>query len=358
MELVPDPAPPDPRATRARLMIQRSKSAVRVAIGLVAAVVVAVPYAIGERAIAAAGVGLLAVLLVAFRAADDRPGHFRVASHLLYGGALSAVAYAVFGAGLPSAITVYFPALVLLGAAHILGARAALLWSVPSLLLVGAGVFAAPDVAREVSPVATFAVRAATLLTILAFAMSFRRAHDLQAAELLRGATTDALTGLANRRELDRALEEARLRAQRFERHGAVLFVDLDGVKVVNDTFGHAAGDDLIRTTADRIAAATRKVDTPARLGGDEFVILLSEFEDPKAAEVVARKLLAALAEPLRVGQEWIEPSASIGLASFPDAARDAHDLLRLADDTMYQAKRAGGNRIFLRDGRGLREVV
>lgn len=358
MDIVPDPAPPDPRANRARLMIQRAKSPVWIAIGMVGSVVVGVPLGIGEPAISAAGLGLMAVLIVALYAAEARPELFRAASHLLYAGALTAVAYAVFGAGLPAAITVYFPAMILLGSAHILGARAAMFWSLPSLALVGAAVFAAPETSREVSPLATFAVRAATLLTILAFAITFRRAHDFQAAELLRGATTDALTGLANRREFDRALGQALLRSHRFDRNGAVLFVDLDGVKKINDTLGHEAGDELIRSTAERIQASTRKVDTPARLGGDEFVILLSEFDDPKAAEVVARKILSALAEPCLLGDEWIEASASIGLASFPDAATEAHELLRLADAAMYQAKRAGGGRIFVHDARGSREIV
>ena len=187
MELVPDPSPPDLRANRALDMIRRAKTPLRVAMGMVVAVVIAVPIAIGVPSLSAAGVGILGVLAFASRAADGRPEDFRRVTHLLYFFALAAVSYAVFGLGLPPVITVYFPAMVLLGAAHILGTRSAIFWSVPSVALVAAGVFFAPASEREVSDIVTFGVRAATLLTILAFAVSFRTAHDRQAAELLRG---------------------------------------------------------------------------------------------------------------------------------------------------------------------------
>jgi len=158
--------------------------------------------------------------------------------------------------------------------------------------------------------------------------------------------------------ELERKLREALLRSRRFERQGALIFVDLDGVKRVNDSFGHSAGDELIRIAAVRIAGATRNVDTPARLGGDEFVILLSEFTEPKGAEIYARRLLAALSEAIEVSGQLLKPSASIGVAMFPAVGLNADDVLQAADDAMYQGKRAGGGRVFLRDGPDLREVV
>ena len=134
--------------------------------------------------------------------------------------------------------------------------------------------------------------------------------------------------------------------------------MDLDGVKGVNDSYGHSVGDELIQIAAARIAGVTRNVDTPARLGGDEFVILLSEYTEPKGGEIFGRRLLAELSEPIAAGGQLLKSSASIGVALFPAVGLDADDVLRAADDAMYQAKRAGGGRVFLRDGPDLREVV
>jgi diguanylate cyclase (GGDEF)-like protein len=358
LDYVPIPRPTDPAVARAAVMIGRARGPLLIAMVMVGTCVIGVPILLGLPSLGLAGVAILGALALSVRAIDGRPERFRLAAHLLYGMALAAVAYAVFGLDLPPVITVYFPAIVLLGAAHILGARAALCWAAPSIALVAAGVFLAPAVERTVDPGITFAVRAVTLLTILSFAVSFRRAHDRQSAELLRRATTDDLTGLANRLELERALDAALLRASRYGRRGALIFIDLDGVKRINDTLGHAAGDVLIRETGARIAGITRSVDTAARLGGDEFVILVSEFDDRKGGEVVARKLLAATTAPLALDAETVTPSASIGVALFPDSSDQAPELLRLSDDAMYQAKRAGGGRIVLRDAKGTREVV
>ncbi len=99
-------------------------------------------------------------------------------------------------------------------------------------------------------------------------------------------------------------------------------------------------------------------MDTPARLGGDEFVILLSEFAEPKGGEIFGRRLLAVLSEPIEVSGQLLTTSASIGVAIFPAVGLNAEDVLQAADDAMYQAKRAGGGRVFLRDGPDLREVA
>lgn len=325
---------------------------------MVGACVIVVPMWLRLPSLSLAGLAILGALALSIHVIDGRPERFRIVAHALYAMALAAVAYAVFGLDLPPVITVYFPAIVLLAAAHILGAGAAIFWSVPSFALVAAGVFLAPAVEHSVTAGVTVSVRAVALLTILSFAVSFRRAHDRQAAELMLRATTDDLTGLANRHELERALEAALLRAQRYGRRGALVFIDLDGLKRINDTHGHAAGDELIRETGARIAGITRSVDTAARLGGDEFVILVSEFDNPKGDEVVARKLLGAITAPCRLGSETVSPSASMGVVLFPEAADQPQDLMRIADDAMYQAKRAGGGRIVLCDARGTREVA
>ncbi len=341
-----------------RLMAHRARAPLRIAMAMVAAVVVGAGLALDLPGLGLIGLVLLGVLSVSLRAVDERPELFRAAAHLLYALTLGAVAYAVFALQLPSVITVYFPAMVLLAAAHILGTRAALFWCGPSILLVGAGVFLAPPVEAAVDPFVTFGVRAATLLTILSFGVAFRRSHDRQAAELLRYATTDALTGLANRRELDRALVETMGRNQRHGRCGALVFVDLDGLKAINDRLGHAAGDALIERVAARLRDHTRIEDTAARVGGDEFVVLLSETRDMKGGETFARKLLPVLSQPTTIGGERIVPSASLGVALFPEGATDPEELLRHADEAMYEAKRAGGGRIVLRDGDSLRVVT
>ena len=338
------------RRRRASEMIQRAAGPLWIGVCLVGAIVIAVPLALGLPSLAAAGVLVLLCLAACLHAVQRGDELFRRAAHLVYLVALLAVAYAVFGLGLAPVITVYFPALVLLGAAHILGARAAIFWSVPSLVLVALAV-AFPQPENTVSPLITFVVRAATLVTILGFAVTFRRSHDRQAEELRLHATTDALTGLANRREFDRALSEALDRARRFDRRGAIVYIDLDGVKRVNDESGHASGDDLIRTVANRISDNTRAVDTAARIGGDEFVVLLSEVDPTGGGETAARNLLDSLCQPAEIGGRSITPSASIGVTHFPESGRSAADLLRIADDAMYRAKRAGGRRVVVGEG-------
>lgn len=343
---------------RSAVMIGRARVPLLTAMGMVVLVAVGIPMWLGLPSLSLAGLFLLFALSAAVRAIDGHATSFRRLSHGVYFAALAAVAWAIFGLGLSPVISVYFPAIVLLGAAHIMGARAAIFWAVPSIALIAAATFAAPAEVRVVSPEIAFGVRAATLVTILAFAVSFRRAHDRQAAELLRRATTDPLTGLANRLELGRAFDTAFERSTRYGRTGALIFLDLDGLKGINDSLGHIVGDELICTTARRIAQNTRRIDTAARMGGDEFVVLVSELEDPKGAEVVARKLLAAVSAPCEIGGHHVTPGASLGVALFPTGSEGPEDILRQADHAMYQSKRAGGGRIYLRDTWALREVV
>ena len=153
-------------------------------------------------------------------------------------------------------------------------------------------------------------------------------------------------------------LRHALGRAQRFGRSGALVFLDLDGLKRVNDEHGHEAGDELLRQIAARIRRLTRGMDIAARLGGDEFVMLLSEYEDPKGAEIFSRKLLAAIRAPFSIGGESLAPSASIGIAEFPAVASDAEALLARADQAMYAAKHAGGARIYRASASGAVEVA
>ena len=147
----------------------------------------------------------------------------------------------------------------------------------------------------------------------------------------------DPLTGAANRMLLEDRITQAVTRARRSGRGAAVLLIDLDGFKMVNDTRGHAAGDQVLKALADRMTAAVRESDTVARLGGDEFVVLLEDMDGPEDAIAVADKLVAEAREPFLLatgGLCWI--SASIGIAYCPKDGSDVNSLLRHADEAMY----------------------
>jgi diguanylate cyclase (GGDEF)-like protein len=158
-------------------------------------------------------------------------------------------------------------------------------------------------------------------------------------------ATYDQLTGFANRSLFQDRLEQAVASARRNRQKLAVLFVDLDQFKVINDSLGHLAGDALLQMAAQRIGTCLRKSDTGARLGGDEFAVLLTNLADEADAGRIADKVLAALREPivLRGRQHLI--TASVGIATFPRDASSAEDLLKRADAAMYAAKGDGRDR-------------
>ncbi len=155
----------------------------------------------------------------------------------------------------------------------------------------------------------------------------------------------DALTGLPNRALFMEMLHHGVARAQRTDSAMAVLFVDLDGFKQVNDALGHEAGDRLLGELAARLRDRIREEDTVARLGGDEFTILIEEVSGPDAVSEVARKLLAALQEPLELEGQGFSLTASIGISLFPADGGDPSTLVRHADTAMYRAKEAGRNR-------------
>ncbi|HEY0156016.1 MAG TPA: EAL domain-containing protein [Thermoanaerobaculia bacterium] len=154
----------------------------------------------------------------------------------------------------------------------------------------------------------------------------------------------DALTGLANRRLFQEHLSLALALAQRRKSAVAVLFLDLDHFKLVNDSLGHTVGDQLLREVARRLKGAVREGDTVARVGGDEFTIVLQELSSGDAAAVVAQKVLRTIAEPMEVSGHVLYVTGSIGVTLFPDDGDDAETLLKNADTAMYRAKDAGRN--------------
>ncbi len=156
----------------------------------------------------------------------------------------------------------------------------------------------------------------------------------------------DALTGLPNRRLMQDRLNQAIMSARRKQRHVAVLFLDLDRFKVVNDTLGHDTGDFILKDVARRLASCVREGDTVSREGGDEFVMILPDLERPEHARVVADKIMKELIRPVEIGGHEIHVTPSIGISHYPNDATDVHQLLKHADNAMYQAKDAGRNTI------------
>nr|WP_301288340.1 EAL domain-containing protein [Natronospira proteinivora] len=152
----------------------------------------------------------------------------------------------------------------------------------------------------------------------------------------------DTLTGLPNRTLLRDRMEQVLAKARRDSTRAAVLFIDLDRFKNVNDSLGHAVGDRLLSEVSRRLQKATRANDTVSRQGGDEFIVLLPEIDESNEAAQVASKLLGALGEPYRVGNHELHVTPSIGISLFPSDAEDIDDLIRNADAAMYQAKEHG----------------
>lgn len=156
-------------------------------------------------------------------------------------------------------------------------------------------------------------------------------------------ANFDALTGLPNRRLLVNRLEQAVAQAARHQNEVALLFIDLDRFKPVNDSYGHAVGDELLRLVAFRLQSLLREEDTVARLGGDEFIALLPGLRAGEtAAQQTVERIIAALAQPCLVNEHTLHISGSVGIALFPHDAADADSLLKCADTAMFEAKELG----------------
>ncbi len=154
----------------------------------------------------------------------------------------------------------------------------------------------------------------------------------------------DSLTGLPNRALLHDRLQQALAKAQRSRHRVAVMFLDLDRFKSVNDSLGHAVGDELLKYVAARLASAVRAVDIVSRLGGDEFVIVLEDAGSPDDVVQVAEKIIGALSPEVGIGGHRLRATPSIGISIFPDDAQEAFALMKNADTAMYHAKAAGRN--------------
>jgi diguanylate cyclase (GGDEF)-like protein len=168
--------------------------------------------------------------------------------------------------------------------------------------------------------------------------------HSRMHTELFHRAHHDTLTELPNRELCDQKIKEALARANRHRRQVAILCIDLDEFKQVNDQYGHEAGDSLLRVVASRLRPCLRETDTLARIGGDEFMVVLDDVKDAESVERVAEVLLNTIAEPIPLGSVTLRASASIGAALFPADGSSASELKVHADHAMYRAKELGRN--------------
>ena len=194
----------------------------------------------------------------------------------------------------------------------------------------------------------------AEVLTRVHNMLEVRLMHEAARAhvkELEQLAQQDPLTGLANRRRAGEQMGVALAHGRRNHSAMAVLYLDLDGFKGVNDTFGHGVGDLLLQGVARRLVAAVRQEDTVSRLGGDEFMIALWQVDHEADAARVAQKLIEAVSLPYQLDGQVVTVTASIGIALFPSVGEDAESLMKSADRALYEAKQSGKNavRVFKR---------
>lgn len=154
----------------------------------------------------------------------------------------------------------------------------------------------------------------------------------------------DVLTGLPNRALFNMRLEQALVQARRNDARAAAMFLDLDRFNLVNETFGHSTGDELLKEVSQRLLGCVRHSDSVARLGGDEFAVILSNLSDTHAAGRVAQKIVDTLSVPMRIGGREVFTSPSIGIGIFPEDGTDAETLIKNADSAMYRVMERGGN--------------
>lgn len=184
---------------------------------------------------------------------------------------------------------------------------------------------------------------AATLSWFLSLAIVRRRLYQ---ARLVEMAHFDLLTGLPNRRLFFDRLEQVAEHAQRYKHGFALLYLDIDDFKHINDTFGHDVGDDLLTVVAKRLKASCRKSDTVARIGGDEFVVIIDQVESRQSCRAVADKVTQAMSKPIDLKVKQVSITLSIGVAMYPDDATESDQLIALADKAMYKAKMSGKDQV------------
>jgi diguanylate cyclase (GGDEF)-like protein len=186
------------------------------------------------------------------------------------------------------------------------------------------------------------------LMAATLHAQTMTKAAELATEQMSYMAEHDVLTGLPNRALLTDRLAQSIMLAQRHEKKVALMYLDLDHFKHVNDSLGHSVGDELLQSVAKRLQTCVRLSDTVSRQGGDEFVVLLTEIDEVQDAVLTAEKVIETMAQPHAVGGNQLHVTFSIGISIYPDDCGDVETMLRNADTAMYQAKKTGRNHCHL----------
>lgn len=307
----------------------------------------------------ASGVLIVAPVLIAFRQLQWRwPTRQRLAEALLLTVVIVLSSVLVFDSRFHLATQHYPIAYLLLPSVlwavlrfHVHGVAAALLLIgliATAGTVHGSGPFTQPTINESLLLLQLFIAMLVCTALSLAAAIAERDtlAQQLQASngELQRLAFYDGLTGLANRRLFRDRLDQAILTAKRGGQGAALMLLDLDNFKRVNDTLGHDAGDKLLQIAAQRLASCVREGDSVSRFGGDEFTVLLRAIDDAKGAAVVARKMIVSLREPIDLNGHTVTATTSIGITLMPTDGMETQVLMKNADMALYRAKMRGRN--------------
>lgn len=276
--------------------------------------------------------------------------HAKLAFHTAIGFCLAAISLGSLWADGAPPMSALYPIPLIMAANFVLGVWAAAGWTLATIAALGLVISsAAPpphiDLDPQIWRAVVFSSRALVISVVFVLGAVGRRFEDRQTEQLAFLAHHDSLTGLANRAEFDYRLGLAIARSRRHQWSLALLFIDLDALKTINDTLGHVAGDAVLRAVSGQIRAATRKTDVAGRTGGDEFVVLLEAADEQKSA-LYGERLLERIEGCAVRTHTQLRVGASIGIAHFPRDAGDGEELMRRADAAMYEAKRAGGGRV------------
>ena len=333
------------------LVIRRARGFALVAypMQIFAGTLLAFTLKIPQLAVAAAVAMAVTIACLRWMARED--GRWaRLAFHAAVGISLAAIAAVgiTLERGAPMSALYSIP--LIMAANFVLGVGAAAGWTLATIVTLGVvvlGTVPPPHVTLDADTwrAVTFSSRALVVGVVFALGAVARRFENWQTRQLEFMAHHDSLTGLVNRSEFDDRLGLAIARARRHEWSLALLFIDLDDFKAINDTLGHSAGDSVLRAIGEQIQNATRKTDVAARVGGDEFVVLL-EAADAEKSAVYGQRLLERIEGCAVHTDTQLRLSASIGIAHFPRDARDGQALERTADAAMYRAKHEGGGRV------------
>ena len=199
-------------------------------------------------------------------------------------------------------------------------------------------------------------IRSDETYTLIAVVRDLTAYRQLE-SKIKRMAFFDSLTGLPNRNMINDRIKLALAHSERNQQNFALLYLDMDDFKSVNDSLGHSVGDDLLKEVAERLTGLLRGEDTVARIGGDEFVILLTGLTDDNYSTRLAERILAAVKSTFKIDKHEIYSSFSIGIALYPNDGKDAETLFKSADSAMYRAKKQGKNSYFVHDPKMLSQV-